>query len=170
MEIGRLGGCGACHRTARREQLYGTGQPDWLALPVGGSYATDVLAPVLLTTLGVGMGFVPITTASIEGVEPAAFGVATGLLKTSQQVGSTIGLAALATLTTATAARSTGVTAVAAAADGCRVALLVAALVLVEIRTALVMPRLAAPESTRVETLLHPGIQRLPHDIGAGHP
>jgi hypothetical protein len=129
----------------------------WLSrLPVGGSYATDVLVPVLLTTLGVGMGFVPITTASIQGVEPAAFGVATGLLRTSQQVGSTIGLAALATVATATT-HSAGAAAV---AGGYRAALLVAAaLVLAEIGIALLMPRLGAPESTRVEAVLHPGIQ-----------
>jgi hypothetical protein len=61
-----------------------------------------------------------------------------------------------------------GVTVVAAAGEY-RVALPVgAALVLVQIGIALVTPRRGVAASIRVETVLHPQIQRSPHDISPG--
>ncbi|MDI5963379.1 DHA2 family efflux MFS transporter permease subunit [Streptantibioticus silvisoli] len=128
----------------------------WLsAVPVGGSYATDVLPPVVLATLGVGMGFVPITTAAVQGVAATGLGVATGLLKTSQEVGSTVGLAALATVATSVTARplaaaATGAARLAAVAGGYHAALLAAAgLVLLEIGVVMVMPRLTTGAGAR---------------------
>jgi hypothetical protein len=41
---------------------------------------------------------------------------------------------------------------------------------MVLIGVALVMPRLGGPASTRVQTVLHPEIQRSPHDIGPAQP
>jgi EmrB/QacA subfamily drug resistance transporter len=145
----------------------------WLArLPLGGSYATDVLAPVVLLTVGVGMGFVPITTASIHGVEPTALGVATGLLKTSQMVGSTIGLAALSTLATAAATHSAGAApaaALAAVVSGYRAALYAAAgLVLLAIGVVSVMPGLNGSVPTLVEGSLPPETRRSLQDLGMG--
>ncbi len=121
----------------------------WLSrMPVDGSFLGAVLAPVLVASLGVGMGFVPITTASIQGVDPEGVGVANGLMRTSQQVGSAVGLAVLATVAATTTghlsrAAASPHAALVAMAGGYRVALLCAAvLVLVEIGVALAMPRL----------------------------
>jgi hypothetical protein len=45
-----------------------------------------------------GFSFVPITIASLTGVERADAGVASGLVNTSRQIGGAIGLAAISTI------------------------------------------------------------------------
>jgi len=47
---------------------------------------------------GLGFSFVPITIASLAGVERADAGVASGLVNTSRQIGGAIGLAAISTI------------------------------------------------------------------------
>jgi predicted MFS family arabinose efflux permease len=59
------------------------------------SYATGLLGPMLLIGTGMGMVFVPLTTASLAGVAPADSGAAASLVNVMQQVGGSIGLAAL---------------------------------------------------------------------------
>jgi EmrB/QacA subfamily drug resistance transporter len=66
----------------------------------GGSYLSDVLAPGVITTTGIGLAFVPTTIAAMAGVERADAGLASGLVNTSRQVGGSLGLAVLATLAT----------------------------------------------------------------------
>ncbi|WP_272933148.1 MFS transporter [Actinacidiphila reveromycinica] len=119
----------------------------WLSrLPVHGSLPVDVLIPLVLACTGVGMGFVPVTTASMHGVAPSGLGVATGLLRTSQQAGSAIGLAALATVATVTTAHLADARRQSALVGGYRATLhWTAVLVLVEIGVVLVMPRLDSP-------------------------
>lgn len=121
----------------------------WLSrLPLGGSLAHDVLAPVVIASFGVGMGFVPITIASFRGVGAAKVGVATGLMKTSQQVGSVIGLAALATAAAHRSTellRSNGTSQLAGATGGYQLALILAsALLLAAVVVSLAMPSLTA--------------------------
>ena len=73
----------------------------WFAqLPVHGSYLADLLGPSLLIALGLGFAFVPITILAETGVRDRDYGLASGLLNTSQQVGGALGLAVLATIVT----------------------------------------------------------------------
>jgi EmrB/QacA subfamily drug resistance transporter len=67
-----------------------------------GSYTVEVLGPVVLLGLGMGLSFVPLTASAVAGVPPADQGLASGLLQTAQQLGVALGLAALTSLATAT--------------------------------------------------------------------
>jgi EmrB/QacA subfamily drug resistance transporter len=59
------------------------------------SYAGGLLGPMLLLGTGMGVVFVPLTSASLAGVAPADSGAAASLVNVMQQVGGSIGLAAL---------------------------------------------------------------------------
>jgi MFS transporter len=73
----------------------------WFAqLPVHGSYLVDILGPSLLIALGLGMAFVPITILSVTGVKDREYGLASGLVNTSQEIGGALGLAVLSTVAT----------------------------------------------------------------------
>jgi EmrB/QacA subfamily drug resistance transporter len=67
-----------------------------------GSYPTDVLGPIVLLGLGMGLSFVPLTASATAGVPPADQGLSSGLLQTAQQLGVALGLATLTSLATAT--------------------------------------------------------------------
>src|SRR5262249_18781041 len=103
----------------------------WLSrIPVDGSYTTDILPGLLVTSLGGGGVFVGATTAANAGVGEQRAGLAAGLLNTGQQVGTALGLAVLSALATAhtSALLSTGRhTLVEAATQGYGRALLAAA-------------------------------------------
>src|SRR2546421_38558 len=73
-------------------------------LPVDGHYFWDLFPAFVLGGAGMGFSFVPVTIASLTGVERADAGVASGLINTSRQIGGAIGVAA----TSAIAATSTG--------------------------------------------------------------
>jgi len=64
----------------------------------GGSYAGDLLGPMLLAAFGLGLSFVPVTIAGMTGTRPHQAGLASGLLNTAQQVGGALGLALLASV------------------------------------------------------------------------
>ena len=63
-----------------------------------GGYVSDILFPSLLAAVGLGLAFVSMTVAAVNGVEPHETGLASGLINTSQQVGGALGLAILATV------------------------------------------------------------------------
>jgi EmrB/QacA subfamily drug resistance transporter len=67
-------------------------------LPVHGSYLTNVLPSILLSSLGMGAVFMPLTLIATTGLEDADQGLASGLFNTSQQIGGALGLAVLSTL------------------------------------------------------------------------
>jgi EmrB/QacA subfamily drug resistance transporter len=67
-------------------------------LPVGGHYFWDLFPAFVLGGAGMGFSFVPVTIASLAGVERADAGVASGLVNTSRQIGGAIGLAAISTV------------------------------------------------------------------------
>ena len=73
----------------------------WLAqVSVHASYLADLLGPSLLIALGLGFAFVPILLLAETGVHDREYGLASGLVNTSQQVGGALGLAVLATIAT----------------------------------------------------------------------
>jgi EmrB/QacA subfamily drug resistance transporter len=59
------------------------------------SYWTGVFVPMLLLGAGMGIVFVPLTTASLTGVAPEDSGAASSMVNVMQQVGGAVGLAVL---------------------------------------------------------------------------
>ena len=71
----------------------------WLTrLPIEGHYFWDMFPAFVLGGLGLGFSFVPLTIASLAGVERADAGIASGLVNTSRQMGGAIGLAAMSAI------------------------------------------------------------------------
>src|SRR5437868_1701246 len=66
-----------------------------IRLPVHGHYFWDLFPWFVLGGAGMGLSFVPVTIASLTGVERADAGVASGLINTSRQIGGALGLAAV---------------------------------------------------------------------------
>jgi len=69
-----------------------------IRLPTHAGYVADLLPSFLLIGVGLGVGFVAVTIASLAGVQPAHAGIASGLVNTSRQIGGAIGLAAMTTV------------------------------------------------------------------------
>jgi EmrB/QacA subfamily drug resistance transporter len=74
-------------------------------LPVDGQYFWDLFPAFVLGGAGMGLSFVPVTIASLTGVERSDAGVASGLINTSRQIGGAIGLAAASTIAAASTSR-----------------------------------------------------------------
>jgi EmrB/QacA subfamily drug resistance transporter len=70
----------------------------WLSrISPGSGYLSGVLGPMLLIGAGMGVVFVPLTMASLDGVEPRDSGAASSMVNVAQQVGGSLGLAILVT-------------------------------------------------------------------------
>jgi EmrB/QacA subfamily drug resistance transporter len=67
-------------------------------VPSGGTYAVDVLPGMILSALGMGAIFMPLTLMATTGLANEDQGLASGLFNTSQQVGGALGLAILSTI------------------------------------------------------------------------
>jgi EmrB/QacA subfamily drug resistance transporter len=78
--------------------LVAIGMALFATVPADGVYVSDVLAPAVLTALGLGFSFVPVTIAAVAGVQGPQSGLASGLVNTSRQFGGSLGLAVLATI------------------------------------------------------------------------
>ncbi|MGI8881801.1 MAG: MFS transporter [Jatrophihabitans sp.] len=70
----------------------------WIAQLSESSNYLSLLGPLVLFGTGNGLAFVPLTTASLTGVEPEDAGAASGLVNVMQQVGGSLGLAILVTV------------------------------------------------------------------------
>ncbi|GAA3119042.1 hypothetical protein GCM10020254_77590 [Streptomyces goshikiensis] len=103
----------------------------WLArISADGTFLTDVLGPILLIGLGLGMAFVQLTGAAVSGVRTADAGLASGLVNTTRQIGGSVGLAVLGTLAAARTAGATALPHTAALTEGYRTVFLASAAVL----------------------------------------
>jgi EmrB/QacA subfamily drug resistance transporter len=68
----------------------------WVSrVPLHGSYVSDLLPGFVVMSLGAGSVFVSVTAAANAGVPSDKAGLAAGLLNSSQQIGSALGLAVL---------------------------------------------------------------------------
>jgi EmrB/QacA subfamily drug resistance transporter len=97
-----------------------TGGMFWLSrLSEHSTYVSGLLGPTLVTAVGMGMLFVPLSLVGLAKVADDDAGVASSLLNVGQQVGGSIGLAILGTVAwsaVANSARSQAASAAAAAA------------------------------------------------------
>ena len=76
-----------------------TGGMFWLSrITEHSHYASGLLGPMMVTALGMGLIFVPISLVALAKVANNDTGVASSLLNTGQQVGGSIGLAILGTV------------------------------------------------------------------------
>ncbi|MDQ0893349.1 MFS transporter [Agromyces ramosus] len=75
-----------------------------------GMYAVDVLPASLVAAFGMALAFVPSLGTAIGAARPEETGVASGLVNTSYQIGSAVGLAALTVLSSAVTATGTSAT------------------------------------------------------------
>ncbi|MBB5960100.1 EmrB/QacA subfamily drug resistance transporter [Saccharothrix tamanrassetensis] len=106
-----------------------------------GSFVADVLPGSLVAAVGMALVFIPATIGAITGVAPEQGGLASGIVNTTYQVGSALGLAAMTALATSRGAEGS--------ADGYSAAFTGAALV------ALVGAGLAAVTLGRVKSVEH---------------
>ncbi|MED7931554.1 MFS transporter [Nonomuraea sp. LP-02] len=81
----------------------------WLSLisPDGG-FATDVLPASLVAALGMSLAFIPSLGTAISAARPEEGGLASGIVNTSYQVGSALGLAAMTAVAAANGAGRIG--------------------------------------------------------------
>ena len=81
----------------------------WLTrLPVDGHYFWDMFPAFVLGGAGMGLSFVPVTIASLQGVDRADAGIASGLVNTSRQIGGAIGIAAATAIAAASSSHFGG--------------------------------------------------------------
>jgi len=91
-------------------------------ISAGGTYVADVLPGLVLTALGLGAVFVPLTLIATTGLDNEDQGLASGLFNTSQQIGGALGLAILASLAASKTSSATGVSEQVALVQGFHVA------------------------------------------------
>ena len=81
----------------------------WLALVrPDGSYLVDVLPATLVAALGMSLAFIPSLGTAISSAAPSEGGLASGIVNTSYQVGSALGLAAMTAVGAAFGATALG--------------------------------------------------------------
>jgi EmrB/QacA subfamily drug resistance transporter len=129
-----------------------------IQLPVDGHYFWDLFPAFVLGGVGMGFSFVPVTIASLTGVERADAGIASGLVNTSRQIGGAIGLAAISTVVaTATAdyarAHAVAIASAPATVDGFQVAFeVLGGLLVLGIAVAAIFLRPPREHAAEVET------------------
>ncbi len=98
--------------------------------PANGSFLVNVLPASILGALGMSLAYIPGTMASMSGAKPEEMGLASGLVNTSYQIGSALGLAIIVAISSAVTNNSaSGTVTTDAAVDGFQVAFQSAAVV-----------------------------------------
>jgi EmrB/QacA subfamily drug resistance transporter len=77
-------------------------------LPVDGTYVANVLPSIIVSSLGMGAVFMPLTLVATTGLRDDDQGLASGLFNTSQQIGGALGLAVLSTIAASKTAAAGG--------------------------------------------------------------
>jgi EmrB/QacA subfamily drug resistance transporter len=83
-----------------------------------GSYWTDLFVPMMILASGMGLMFVPITLMVVSHVDHTEAGAASSMLNIGQQIGGSIGLAAIGTIAWTSVANTVRSGMAAAAANG----------------------------------------------------
>ncbi|OHV35978.1 MULTISPECIES: DHA2 family efflux MFS transporter permease subunit [Pseudofrankia] len=110
--------------------LLGAGGMFWLSrIPADGSFLSDVLGPMLVLAVGLGLVFVGVTTAAQTGVPAETAGLAAALINASTWLGGALGVAILSAVAASRTQDMTaaGATDGVALTEGFQSALLVAA-------------------------------------------
>lgn len=84
--------------------------------PADGSFLANVLPASILGALGMSLAYIPGTMASMSGAKPEEMGLASGLVNTSYQIGSALGLAIIVAISSAVTGNSVAGPATTAAA------------------------------------------------------
>jgi hypothetical protein len=71
-------------------------------MPVGGGFVADVLMPSLLGAVGMSLAYIPAMITATAGARAEDGGLASGLVNTTYQIGSAIGLAAMVAVASST--------------------------------------------------------------------
>ena len=81
----------------------------WLSLVrANGSFAADVLPATLIAALGMSLAYIPAMLSALSGAKPEQAGLASGIVNTTSQIGSALGLAVMTTIATAHGAGKRG--------------------------------------------------------------
>jgi len=121
-------------------------------VPVNGGFATDILGASLVAAGGMSLAYIPVLIASLANAQPDQAGLASGLVNTSYQVGSALGLATMTAVAAAVSDGSTG----SGLTDGYQAAFVGAAVIAAAaavMAAALIRRPSAAGALTDVETL-----------------
>jgi EmrB/QacA subfamily drug resistance transporter len=78
--------------------LTALGYSGYAFISAAGSYSTDILVPLVVSSVGYGLCLAPVVSVATGHVGAAETGVASALLNSSRQVGAALGLAALGTV------------------------------------------------------------------------
>lgn len=70
-------------------------------LPADGTYLASVLPASLIAALGMSLAYIPVTMTGMSGAAPKDTGLASGLINTTYQVGSALGLAVMVSVAAA---------------------------------------------------------------------
>lgn len=70
----------------------------FVQVPAEGTYLINVLPASLLAALGMALAYIPVTMSAMSGAKPEQAGLASGIVNTTYQVGSAIGLAVMVAL------------------------------------------------------------------------
>jgi len=121
-------------------------------VPADGSFLIDVLPASLVAATGMSLAYIPVLIAALSSAKPEEAGLASGLINTSYQVGSALGLAAMtAVATSLTAGRlADGAEQATALTDGFQRAFIgaavIAVLAAIAAAVAITRPRAGAAE------------------------
>ena len=74
-----------------------TGLAVYARLDPTSTYVPDLIVPMIIMSVGMGLTFVPLTLTAVSNVPREESGIASAVLNTMQQVGGSLGLAVLAT-------------------------------------------------------------------------
>jgi EmrB/QacA subfamily drug resistance transporter len=79
----------------------GTALALFAQVPIDGRFTVHVLPASLFAALGMSLSYIPATITGMSGARPEETGLASGLINTSYQIGSALGLAAMVAVATA---------------------------------------------------------------------